>query len=227
MVQCKLQFITYSTKITWDILGKEGIMSTILKEGILHEKNIATSGREKVDKIMDTIAEAQEISAQTQTKNSEGKTLSSLKSVEKHLEHSVFSNEVLIEGENAADLHEIRDRLKKELKPANEMESIIVDRIVSSIWRLKRCLRIESQILEYSASCIHEYEQGFFRVRKRTSKEMMQLKALKIIEDKKRIEDLSRYETLLDRQIYKALGELDKLRRRESMQERKALRRSK
>jgi hypothetical protein len=202
-------------------------MSTILKEGVLHEKNMDASGREKVDKIMDTITEAQEISAQNQIKNPESKTLSSSKPVEKHLEHSVFSNEVLIEGENATDLHEIRNRLKKELNPANEMELIIVDRIVSSIWRLKRCLKIESQILEYSASCIHEYEQGFLRVRKRTNKEMLQLKALKIIEDKKRIEDLSGYETLLERQIYKALGELDKLRRRGSVHERKVLRRSK
>lgn len=207
--------------------GKEGVMSTILKEGVLHEKGMDASGREKVGKVMDTITESQEVLDQTQLKNPEGKTPGSSKPVDKHPEHTLFSSEVLVEGENAADLYTIRDRLREELKPVNQMELIIVDRIVSSIWRLKRCLRIESRILEYSASCINEYEQGFLKVRKRTNKEMVQLKALEIIENKKRIEELSRYETLLERQIYKALSELNKLRRHESMQERKTSRRSK
>ena len=113
------------------------------------------------------------------------------------------------------------------MKPTGEIESIIVDRIISSIWRLKRCLKIESQILEYESSCIQEYEQGFFRVRKRTDKEMRQLKALKIIDVKNHLEELSKYETALEGQIYKALSELENIKQGRTKQVKSIAKRTK
>lgn len=205
-------------------------MSTILKEDILRGKNKETSGKEKVDKIMSTIVESIETPHAAKMEKREGAVPSeSIKSTETEdvLKQHIFSSEILIEGESKADLDEVRNRLLNVLKPSDEIESIIVDRIVSSVWRLKRCLKIESQIMEYESSCIQEYEQGFFRTRKRSDKELTQLKALKIIENKNRIADLSEYETILEMQLYKALRELDKYRRREARQEKRMFRRSK
>lgn len=205
-------------------------MSAILKEDILRGKNKETSGKEKVDKIMSTIVESIETPHAAKMEKREGAVPSeSIKSTETEdaLKQHIFSSEILIEGESKADLDEVRNRLLNVLKPLDEIESIIVDRIVSSVWRLKRCLRIESQIMEYESSCIQEYEQGFFRTRKRSDKELTQLKALKIIENKNRIADLSEYETILEMQLYKALRELDKYRRREARQEKRMFRRSK
>lgn len=200
-------------------------MSAILKEDILRGKNKETTSKEKVDKIMNTIVESIEMPNPAKMEGTEGKMPSeSIKPAEGALKQPIFSSEILLEGENKSDLDEIRSRLIKELKPTDEIESIIVDRIVSSVWRLKRCLKIESQAIEYGASCIHEYEQGFFRTRKRTAKEMTQLKALKVIENKNKIAELSRYETMLEMQMYKALRELDKYRRRETRKEKRALR---
>src|SRR3972149_10960077 len=116
-------------------------------------------------------------------------TSETIKPAESSARQYLFSSEILIEGECASELDEIRNKLLKELKPSGEIESILVDRIVSSIWRLKRCLKIESQIIEFGSSCIQEYEQGFFRTRKRTNKELSQLKALKITEGKNRLEE--------------------------------------
>lgn len=205
-------------------------MSAILKEDILRGKNKETSGKEKVDKIMSTIVESIETPHAAKMEKREGAVPSeSIKSTETEdaLKQHIFSSEILIEGESKADLDEVRNRLLNVLKPSDEIESIIVDRIVSSVWRLKRCLRIESQIMEYESSCIQEYEQGFFRTRKRSDKKLTQLKALKIIENKNRIADLSEYETILEMQLYKALRELDKYRRREARQEKRMFRRSK
>jgi hypothetical protein len=81
--------------------------------------------------------------------------------------------------------------------------------------------------MEYDRSCVQEYDQGFFRTRKRTSKELSQLKALKIIENKNRIVELSKYETMLEMQLYKALRELSRYRRQELREEKKASRRTK
>lgn len=207
---------------------KGGIMSTILKEDVLRGKNKEASAKEKVDKIMNTIVESTGTSNLAKIVSTESKMPSELtKPVEDAEKQYVFSSVILIEGEKQSDLDEVRNRLVKELKPSDEIESIIVDRIVSSVWRLKRCLKIESQAIEYDTSCIQEYEQGFFKTRKRSNKELTQLKAIKIIEDKNRIVELSKYETMVEMQIYKALRELDKYRRRELRQEKRALRKAK
>ena len=203
-------------------------MATILKEDILRRRNKETSNKEKVDKIMSTIVEPPVQSNMPKSESKESKTTAeTIKPVESTTRQYIFSSEILIEGECASELDEIRNKLSKELKPSGEIESILVDRIVSSIWRLKRCLKIESQIIEFESSCIQEYEQGFFRTRKRTNKELSQLKALKITEDKDRLVELSKYETLLERQIYKALSALDKRRQHGSISEKRVLRKAK
>lgn len=200
-------------------------MSTILKGNILYGKARDTTSKEKVDKIMGTIFETLKTPSNTKTEIVKDKTPpKTISPVESFVKQYLFSSETLIEGENKADLDELRNKVEKELKPSGEMESIIVDRIVSSIWRLKRCLKIESQIMEYETSCVQEYEQGFFRTRKRTNKELLQLKALKITDDKNRVVELSKYETRLEKQIYRAMGELEKLRRLNSRREKRTMR---
>jgi len=207
---------------------KGGIMATILKEDILRRKNKDASSKAKVDKIMSTIVEPPVQTSLPKSESKESKTTSeTAKPAESATRQYIFSSEILIEGECASELDEIRNKLLKELKPSGEIESILVDRIVSGVWRLKRCLKIESQVIEFESSCIQEYEQGFFRTRKRTNKELSQLKALKITEGKNRLEELSKYETILERQIYKALSVLDKLRQQESISEKRAPRKTK
>src|SRR3970040_85317 len=207
---------------------KGGIMATILREDILRRKNKETSSKEKVDKIMNTIVKLPVQSNLPKSGSKESKTTSeTVKPAESTTRHYIFSSEILIEGERASELDEIRNKLLKELKPSGEIESLLVDRIVFTIWRLKRCLKIESQVIEFESSCIQEYEQGFFRTRKRTNKELSQLKALKITEGKNRLEELFKYETILERQIYNALSVLDKLRQNGSVSEKRVSRKAK
>ena len=203
-------------------------MASILREDILHRKNKEASSKEKVDKIMSTIVKLPVQSNLPKSESKESKTTSeTVKPAESIARLYIFSSEILIEGESVSELDDLRNRIVKELIPSSEIESIIVDRIISSLWRLKRCLKIESQIIEFESSCIQEYEQGFFRTRKRTNKELSQLKALKITEGKNKLEELSKYETILERQIYKALSVLDKLRQHGSISEKRVPRKTK
>lgn len=195
-------------------------MSTIIKDDILQKKSKEIGGKDKVNKIMDTIVESS--LRPTIVKPEKPAPSVPAKPSKIIAKQNIFSGLVLIEGENAEDLNDIKGRLINELKPSNEIESIIVDRIISNIWRLKRCLNIESQILAYETSCIQEYKQGIFRVRKRTEKELNQLKALKIAENRDKIRELINYETILEEQTFKALNELNKVRNQDSKQENKA-----
>lgn len=190
---------------------KGGAMQTILKDDILNEKNKETTGKEKVDKIMNMIVESSGTLSHTGDKFEQGEQKKL--DMTSNLQY-LFSSEILIDGENKAELEELRDKVAEELKPSSGLELIIVDRIVSGIWRLRRCLKLESQLMNYDKACIQEYEQGLFVVRKRKCGELVQLKALQIAGDKTIIEGLSRYEVALERQIYKALSELNKGRQR-------------
>ncbi|MCZ7623991.1 MAG: hypothetical protein M5U24_16230 [Candidatus Kuenenia sp.] len=140
-------------------------MSAILKENVLQEKSRKNGSKGKVEKIMDTIIKKP--TTKTVVKEVTEKEQDSVpKSTV--IRKYIFSNEILIEGENIDDLNDLRAIIDKEFKPSNEIESFFADRIVSSIWRMKRCLNIEKQIIEHASSGIQEYEQGFFTSKKRT-----------------------------------------------------------
>ncbi|MCF6148087.1 MAG: hypothetical protein E3K37_05455 [Candidatus Kuenenia sp.] len=199
-------------------------MSAILKENVLQEKKKKSVSKGKVDKIVGAIIEKP--IAKTEEKEVPKKEQPSA-AKSNPLKKNIFSDEILIAGESDSELDELRSTLSRELKPSNEVETFFVDRMVSSIWRMKRCLKMEQQIIEHASSCIQEYEQGFFTSRKRTKEELQQLKALKIIEEKDKIDEIIKYESSLERQFYLALRELRKAKQQETKKEKKGTKKTK
>jgi hypothetical protein len=119
------------------------------------------------------------------------------------LKHGILSKEVLLKGEKKSDLEELGRKLRQELSPQGELELFLVDRIVSSIWRLKRALRIESTLMSY------EYDQGLNdKWNNQTGDERYASKRMVVGKDS---QILQRYETTIERQIYRALHELIRL----------------
>ena len=116
-------------------------------------------------------------------KTDEGKAVSRYNA----LKHGLLSEQVLINGEDDNTLLELEKRLRNELSPATEMELLLVDRIASNIWRLKRALSFEKG----SVLCIPDDET-----------------MLGLMHDSDRF---FRYEIMLERSIYKALHELQLL----------------
>ena len=116
------------------------------------------------------------------------------------LKHGILSEEVLLKGEKKKDLEELGRRLRQELAPQGELEIILVDRIISSIWRLKRVLRTESALMSY------EYEEGLNDTwNNKTGDERYACKCMLVGGDSQIVQ---RYETTIERQIYRALHEL-------------------
>lgn len=201
-------------------------MQTILKDNILNEKSNGTLGKEKVDKIMNMIVESSGTPSQTGGKFKVDKQGEQQKpNISASMQH-LFSNEILIEGENKEELEGLKNNITEELKPSSGIESIIVDRIISGVWRLRRCLRIERHLMNHNNASVQEYEQGLFIVKKRKPDELIQLKALQIAGDKIIMEGLSKYEAMIEKQIYKAISELNKSRQRALKLQKMALRRN-
>jgi hypothetical protein len=64
------------------------------------------------------------------------------------VKHGLFASEAVIKGENEADFDLFSKEMLSELAPVGFMESILVGRVVSLWWRLRRLERMQNQALD-------------------------------------------------------------------------------
>ena len=100
--------------------------------------------------------------------------------------HGLLSRESLIKGESKAELVDFGKRLRTQLAPVGELEFLIVDRIVSTAWRLRRIVSVEKMFFDNA----NTPDDAFDKYRR------------------DRMAILSRYEVTLERSLYRALHEL-------------------
>src|SRR5215216_7726585 len=68
------------------------------------------------------------------------------------LRHGLLSREILLPGEDEEALRELGEHLRAELQPGGELENLLVDRIISAYWRLRRLGRVETGIFTWERS---------------------------------------------------------------------------
>src|SRR5918994_7133465 len=92
------------------------------------------------------------------------------------LKHGLLSQEILLPGEDEEALRELGQNLRAELQPVGELESLLVDRIITAYWRLRRLGRVEAGIFAWElygelarraqeeAKSLKEYPRDPYRV---------------------------------------------------------------
>lgn len=63
------------------------------------------------------------------------------------IKHGLLSKEILIPNENAEELANVQAGLVQAIAPEGSLEELLVDRIVSSWWRLRRIIHIEKDMM--------------------------------------------------------------------------------
>jgi hypothetical protein len=86
--------------------------------------------------------------AQYRPENRRGKAISSRNSTK----HGLSSKQIVIPGEDPAEYDADRDELISALKPANAVESDLVEELAANSWRFKRAHRFETAILSEIAA---------------------------------------------------------------------------
>lgn len=128
----------------------------------------------------------------TGPKTSEGKAVVALNA----MRHGLLSRHVLLADEDEAVLVELGKRLRAHLQPIGELEVLLADRIVTAAWRLRRLHAVETHVFtkpnRFSTQVPAHVGEAF--------QTAMQTFAM-----------LSRYETTIERGLYKALHELQRL----------------
>jgi hypothetical protein len=130
-------------------------------------------------------------------KTEAGKTVARLNAVT----HGLLTKEALLAGEDGSLLMSLTERYMAELKPETEMEVLLVERIVSSIWRLKRVLRVEKN-----------YSNAHLTSGKASIADWTGIAACTDI-GVASWQSMNRYETTIERQMYKAMHELERIQR--------------
>ena len=130
-------------------------------------------------------------------KTEEGKAVSRYNAIK----HGLLSREVLLEGEDEGILIEMGKKLRTELEPMTELELVLVDRITANVWRLKRVMQMEREMMENSRK--GTFGDGLSKLGQTLTHYDI---AHNDIYGK-----LIRYESSIERGIYKALHELQRL----------------
>lgn len=132
-------------------------------------------------------------------KTDEGKAVSKYNA----MKHGLLSKEVLLEDESEADLVSLSKKLRTELAIKTELELVLVDRITANVWRLRRVMQIEREMMN---------DDRFTTDWQGNPEDKTLGEALsEDFADSDTYGKLIRYEASIERGIYKALHELQRL----------------
>jgi hypothetical protein len=135
-------------------------------------------------------------------KTPEGKAVSKMNA----LKHGLLSSEVLLANDDPKVLEELARGVRESLMPVGQIEEILVDRIISNVWRLRRALQVEQGTMQWFIEGVDEGLSFGNR-----SKDIEKLKDTL---DNDAVEKVIRYENSIERSMFKALHELERMQAR-------------
>ncbi len=126
------------------------------------------------------------------------------------LKHGLLSTQTVLPNEDQEAFEQLGSSIRTCLQPAGEVENLLVDRIITSTWRLRRVCRVEVEIFKFEeedsdptrslavfGGPIEGCDLGMAFIKQGTGGDAFS--------------KLSRYEAAIERSLYKALHELQRL----------------
>jgi hypothetical protein len=109
--------------------------------------------------------------------------------------HGLLSRDLVLSGESRRQLDTLRASLVDTLRPVGELELLLVERAVSCVWRLRRLLRLEVELVERDRWSYSGEDHGA---------------SLAWVRHEGTFNTMNRYEVTLERSLYRALHELER-----------------
>lgn len=144
---------------------------------------------------------------QNALKSTGAKTKEGKKTVSKNrLKHGILSQRLILDGECTNEFQELVADLECYFKVSGRMEELLVERMAIALWRQKRLIQYESGITEIGRS---DQTLMFSCIAAKDVSEDCVLDSLTLPDDK--LEILSKYQSMLDNQLYRAINALTSL----------------
>ena len=140
-------------------------------------------------------------------KTAEGKAISKFNA----LKHGLLSKEVLLEGEDSENFTQLGQRIMENLQPEGEIEVLLTERIIANMWRLRRALEVETAIMEYEKFDDSMAGLDLLLSTSSSKEDQKRRKKTRSMILNSGVETVIRYETTIERGIYKALHELQRI----------------
>lgn len=138
-------------------------------------------------------------------KTDEGKAVSRYNAIK----HGLLTKEVLVDKEEMNDLADLTENINEALNPIGPMEKLLVDRIISNVWRLRRAIVVETKTMEW-------YQNDFDMFPMGENEDQQTRKRIRNMVSNDNIDNILRYETTIERSIFRALHELERLQAKRS-----------
>jgi hypothetical protein len=123
------------------------------------------------------------------------------------LKHGLLAEHVLVIGEDKDELRALGERMVAKLQPEGELEELLVEQIVAAHWRLQRLHRVEAGVFN------HQLASGTTRAFVPGHNQTIVLgeSFIRDANGANAFSKLSRYEIPIERSLYRALHELQRL----------------
>jgi len=139
-------------------------------------------------------------------KTTEGKEISKFNA----LKHGLLSKEVLLKGDSE-NFTQLGQRIMENLQPEGEIEILLTERIIANMWRLRRALEVETAIMEYEKFDDSMADLDLLLNTSSNNEDQTRRKRTRLMIVNSGVETVIRYETTIERGIYKALHELQRI----------------
>lgn len=125
----------------------------------------------------------------TGPKSLEGKNLSS----QNAMKHGLLSKTLVVKGEAPASYKRFHEAIFADLQPIGAMETLLVEKIVNYAWRLRRATQAEALFMQDGLTSTWNAKtlDSFFANN-----------------EAKKLQNISRYETTIEKHFYRSLKEL-------------------
>ena len=118
------------------------------------------------------------------------------------MKHGLLAKQIIVENDEKKEYFNLSSKLYDELNPESEIEKILVERVITNTWRLRRCLQIEMTSMDY------QRDKTMTGIRLDDSEGQIVQKSKISMINSKEMEKILRYESMIEKGLFKALNEL-------------------
>lgn len=133
------------------------------------------------------------------------------KSSRNAMKHGLLSEQILLDHDEADEFDALKESLYADLQPVGALEEVLVDRIIVSVWFQRRALQAEAALMEWHNGLqVPSHSRYCDETSKWRSEQPEHDPAFGALTDH-RLAKIERYETTRERQMFRALHELQRL----------------
>lgn len=127
------------------------------------------------------------------------------------VKHGLLAEHILIRDESQEDFDAFRDAMIEHLAPDGPVEILLVERVVSAAWRLRRTVRLERDVIHTGLDTKIRRLEMFPALYTGEPKPTPATIAADVLRQTDAFGKISRYEAHLERSMYRALHELQRI----------------